>query len=56
MLGPRDLQNLNQLIDKDTTLPLETLPEDYLVEHLDYNYVKDCSNVNELHHLLSVLK
>lgn len=55
MIGPQDLQKLNSLID--TNAPeSENIETDYVIEQLDYDYVRECSDIRILSRLLTVLE
>nr|KAJ3414440.1 Sperm associated antigen 1 [Polyrhizophydium stewartii] len=62
MIGPSDLKKLASVIDpaKESQLlrgfETEDVPTDYDVEHLDYGYVAQCSDMHELATLLRVLR
>jgi hypothetical protein len=57
MLSAKDLAGIGSLIDKEATAEAQTdVHEDYIIEQLDYGYVKDCSNPKELRTILRVLK
>lgn len=61
MLTPQDIQSLGGLLDKgalgETEEPRDAgLPSEYVVDQLDYAYIKDCSDAVELTKLLRVLR
>ncbi|ORZ33670.1 hypothetical protein BCR44DRAFT_1195263 [Catenaria anguillulae PL171] len=67
MLSPTDITGLRQLTDLGnpaattdgtaaSTGPKSISIDQYEVEHLDYGYVRTCTDVNELHVLLAVLR
>ena len=56
MIGPQDLLNFSKHINPEITQESVSGSQDYVVEQLDYSYVKECSDTRELSHLLSILK
>ena len=55
MIGPNDLKDLQKQFQQDPQI--ESLPvEEYLVEHLDYQYIGKCTDIKELQLLQNVLE
>lgn len=55
MIGPSDLKDLQKQFQEQQPLEQEQ-GEEYLVEHLDYQYIQNCTNVKELQLLQNVLE
>ncbi len=55
MIGPNDLKDLQKHFtnNEPQTIPIE---EEYIVEHLDYTYIRECKDIKQLHKLKGVLE
>lgn len=55
MIGPSDLRDLQKQFQEEPNLG-EEKEEEFLVEHLDYQYIRNCTDVKELQLLQNVLE